>query len=106
MMRLVASVGWRSERNTLHIKGVFRLTKVQGTQAPAESVVCRACGARLEVVVHFNGKIVWTVDPRNPDFSGQQPVLRGETKRIRVVCSADVLHESGYLCVDGVLVEK
>ena len=82
------------------------MTKVQGAQASAGYVVCRACGARLEVVVHFNGKIVWTVDPRNPDFSGQQPVLRGETKRIRVVCTADVLHESGFLCVDGVLVEK
>ena len=88
------------------MKGVLELTKVQGTQTSAGYVVCRACGARLEVVVHFNGKIVWTVDPGNPDFSGQQPVLRGETKRIRVVCSADVLHESGYLCVDGVLVEK
>ena len=105
-MRLIPPAGWRAERHTKQRNGVFELTNVQGTQASAGKVVCRACGARLEVVVHFNGKIVWAVDPGNPDFSGEQPVLRGETKRIRVVCSADVLHESGYLCVDGVLVEK
>jgi hypothetical protein len=68
--------------------------------------VCRACGASLEVVVHFNGKIVWSVDPANPDFGREQPLLRGETNRIRVLCSADVLHDCGYQCVDGVLVEK
>ena len=84
----------------------FALTQVQGSTGSAKRAVCRACGARLEVLVYFNGKIVWPVNPQNPDFSGEQPILRGETKRIRVVCSADVLHDSGYQCIEGVLVEK
>lgn len=82
------------------------MEKTQETAGTAGKIVCRACGAQLEVIVHFNGKIVWPVNPQSRDFSGEQPVLRGETKRIRVVCSADVLHDSGYNCVDGVLVEK
>ena len=68
-------------------------------------VVCRMCGAALEVVVSFNGKIVWAVDPNDPDFGSQVPSLRGETKSVRVVCTADVMHACGYICVDGVLVE-
>jgi len=100
------SVGLRAERKSKRINGVLQLRKVQYSSGSAGKVVCRACGAQLEVVVHFSGKVVWPVDPENRDFSGEQPVLRGETKRIRVVCSADVLHDSGYLCVDGVLVEK
>lgn len=76
----------------------------QGRQALP--VVCRACGAPLEVVVHFNGKIVWSVNPGNPDFGSEQPALRGETRNARVVCSADVMHHCGYVCADGVLVES
>ena len=68
-------------------------------------VVCKSCGARLEVLVNFKGKIVWPVDPENPDFGAEQPELRGDTTNIRVVCSADVMHSCGYVCVDGVLVE-
>ena len=68
-------------------------------------VVCKSCGASLEVVVNFSGKIVWPVDPHDPDFGSQVPDLRGETKNIRVVCSADVMHTCGYVCFDGVLVE-
>jgi len=67
--------------------------------------VCASCGARLEIVVNFEGKIVWTIDPDNPDFGSQQPSLRGETGSVRVVCSADVLHNCGFTCVNGVLVE-
>ena len=96
----------RAGRRTKRVNGGGQLKKVQTTSGSEGKVVCRACGAQLEVVVYFNGKIVWPIDPENPDFSGEQPVLRGETKRIRVVCSADVLHDSGYLCVEGVLVEK
>jgi hypothetical protein len=82
------------------------LTDKQRISVSEEKVSCRACGAHLEVIVDFSGKIVWPIDPENPDFSGEQPVLRGETKKIRVVCSADVLHECGYLCVDGILARK
>jgi hypothetical protein len=68
-------------------------------------VVCRACGASLEVVVNFAGKIVWSVNPENPDFGAEQPSLRGESKNICVLCSADMMHACGYKCVNGVLVE-
>lgn len=68
-------------------------------------VVCRMCGASLEVIVNFSGKIVWSVDPADPDFGTQAPSLRGDTKSVRVVCSADVMHACGYVCLDGVLVE-
>ena len=68
-------------------------------------VVCHACGASLEVVVNFTGKIVWSVNPESPDFGAEQPSLRGESNNIRVYCSADVMHACGYKCVDGVLVE-
>ncbi len=71
-----------------------------------ERVVCAACGAGLEVVVSFKGNIVWTIDPDYPDFSGQQPSLRGETGSIRVICSADILHDCGYECIDGALVNS
>ena len=68
-------------------------------------VVCKLCGAALEVVVNFSGKIVWAVDPNDPDFGTQAPSLRGDTKSVRVVCSADVMHSCGYACLDGILVE-
>jgi hypothetical protein len=68
-------------------------------------VVCKLCGAALEVIVNFSGKIVWAIDPNDPDFGTQPPSLRGDTRNIRVVCSADVMHSCGYVCLDGVLVE-
>ena len=68
-------------------------------------VVCRMCGAALEVVVNFSGKIVWPVSPADPEFGTQAPSLRGDTKSVRVVCSADVMHACGYICQDGVLVK-
>jgi hypothetical protein len=67
--------------------------------------VCKACGAPLEVVVHFNGRIVWPVEPGNPEFGAEQPFLRGETQKVSVVCTADIFHSSGYCVVDGVLAE-
>jgi len=66
---------------------------------------CKACGAELEVTVNFKGKIVWKINPENPDFGAEQPVLRGESSHIRVVCTADVMHACGYQCVDGVVIE-
>jgi len=69
------------------------------------SFVCNACGAPLEVVVHFNGRIVWPVEPGNPEFGEEQPFLRGETRKVSVVCTADIFHSSGYRVVDGVLAE-
>jgi hypothetical protein len=68
--------------------------------------LCRACGAELEVTVNFKGKIVWRIDPENPDFGSEQPTLRGESSHIRVVCTADVMHDCGYICVNGILLEK
>ena len=69
-------------------------------------VVCKMCGAALEVIVNFSGKIVWAVDPNEADFGTQAPSLRGDTKNVRVVCSADVMHSCGYVCQDGILVES
>ena len=69
-------------------------------------VVCQMCGAALEVVVNFSGKIVWAVDPNDSDFGTQAPSLRGDTKSVRVVCTADVMHSCGFACLDGVLVES
>ena len=79
--------------------------------SPAEQdnprrVVCQMCGAALEVIVNFSGKIVWAVDPNDPDFGTQTPSLRGDTKNVRVVCSADVMHTCGYACQDGILIES
>jgi hypothetical protein len=68
-------------------------------------VVCKLCGAALEVVVNFSGKIVWAVDPADPDFGVQTPSLRGDPESARVVCSADVMHSCGYVCLDGIIVE-
>jgi hypothetical protein len=76
------------------------------TSTATRRFVCKACGAVLEVVVNFAGKIVWPVNPENPDFGAEQPSLRGESKNIRVVCTADVMHSCGYACVDGVLVDS
>lgn len=67
--------------------------------------LCKACGAGLEVTVNFKGKIVWEINPENPDFGSEQPTLRGESSHVRVVCAADVMHACGYICVEGILVE-
>lgn len=67
--------------------------------------VCKACGAALEVVVQFRGRIVWSVEPGNPEFGTDQPFLRGETQKVSVVCTADIFHSSGYYVLDGVLAE-
>jgi len=62
---------------------------------------CRLCGAALEVQVRFRGKLVWAVPENNPDFGALEPELRGEHKEPRLVCSADVMHETGFRLVEG-----
>ena len=64
------------------------------------------CGAALEVIVNFSGKIVWAVDPNEPDLELKPPACVETLKNVRVVCSADVMHSCGYVCQDGVLVES
>jgi hypothetical protein len=62
---------------------------------------CRLCGAALEVQVRFRGKLVWVVPEGDPDFGAVEPELRGEHKNPRLVCSADVLHKTGFRLVEG-----
>lgn len=68
--------------------------------------VCGACGAAIEVQVGFKGKLVWTLDASNPDFSATPPELRGDHKQPRLVCSADVMHRTGFKLVDGEVVAE
>lgn len=62
---------------------------------------CQSCGAVLLVRVPFKGRLVWTIDPVRPDFSGTFPEPRGEYGKATVVCSADPLHETGFHLIDG-----
>ena len=62
---------------------------------------CRLCGAALEVQVRFRGKLVWVVPEDNPDFGDVEPELRGEHKDPQLVCSADVLHKTGFRLIEG-----
>ena len=62
---------------------------------------CRSCGAQLEVRVPFKGRLVWTIDEEDPDFSSKFPEPRGEYGAAKVVCSADPLHDPGFHLVDG-----
>lgn len=63
--------------------------------------VCRACGAVLEVRVSFRGKLVWTLEPDNPDFGTSEPELRGSHGDPKLLCSADALHSTGFKLLDG-----
>jgi len=69
-------------------------------QHPVE-YLCRLCGAQLEVRVSFKGKIVWTVEPGDPDFGSKEPELRGDSKEPHLLCSADALHQTGFRLTDG-----
>jgi hypothetical protein len=64
-------------------------------------VSCRLCGAALEVRVRFRGTLVWSVDPDSPEFGAGEPELRGEHREPRLVCSADVMHETGFQLAEG-----
>lgn len=68
---------------------------------PKNAYKCRLCGAALEVQVRFRGKLVWVVSERDADFGAAEPELRGEHKDPRLVCSADVMHETGFRLVEG-----
>ena len=70
------------------------------------SYVCRSCGAALEVQVGFKGKVVWEVEAGNADFSSTSPDLRGDFKEPRLVCSADVMHSTGFQLLDGEIVAE
>jgi hypothetical protein len=70
----------------------------------AQSYVCQACGAALEVRVRFKGRIVWTVERDDPDFGSRQPQLDGQHQDPKLVCSADVMHETGFRLEDGQLI--
>jgi len=70
------------------------------------SYVCQQCGAALEVRVRFRGSIVWVVEPHDPEFGAREPELRGDSKPPRLVCSADVLHPTGFQLVDGEIVPE
>jgi len=67
-------------------------------------VACRLCGAALEVRVRFRGSLVWTVDPDSPEFGDREPELRGQHRDPRLVCSADVMHDTGFALLDGEIV--
>lgn len=62
---------------------------------------CQACGAALEVRVRFKGRLVWTLDEIDPDFSSNFPETRGSHGDPRLVCSADPLHDTGFRLTDG-----
>jgi hypothetical protein len=62
---------------------------------------CRSCGAPLEVRVAFRGKLVWAVRPEDAVFGEQEPELRGESQDPQLVCSADVMHATGFQLQDG-----
>jgi hypothetical protein len=64
---------------------------------------CRSCGAPLEVRVGFRGRLVWTVQPDNAAFGDQEPELRGDYQEPQLVCSADVMHATGFQLQDGIV---
>jgi len=68
-----------------------------------ERCLCRSCGAVLEVRVRFRGSLVWPLDPDAPDFSGRDPELRGDLKDPSLVCSADMMHPTGFRLEDGLV---
>ena len=68
--------------------------------------VCRACGAAIEVQVRFKGNVVWTLDAGNPDFGVTSPELRGDHKEPRLICSADVMHRTGFKLLDGEVIPE
>ena len=62
---------------------------------------CGACGAALLVRVPFKGRLIWTIDAGDPDFSATFPELSGDYGNAKVVCSSDPLHDTGFHLVDG-----
>jgi hypothetical protein len=58
----------------------------------------------LEVRVAFRGRLVWTVEPEAAVFGDTEPELRGDYQDPQLVCSADVMHSTGFKLEDGVVV--
>jgi hypothetical protein len=56
------------------------------------------------VRVGFKGRLVWPVDPETAVFGEEEPELRGEHQEPQIVCSADVLHKTGFKIEEGVIV--
>lgn len=67
---------------------------------------CHLCGAPLEVRVRFRGTLVWAVDRQTAGFGDTEPELRGNHNEPRLVCSADVMHETGFQLADGEVVRS
>ena len=64
---------------------------------------CRSCGAALHVRVGFKGKLVWTVNAENGAFGETEPEMRGDCQQPQLVCSADVMHPTGFKLQDGLI---
>lgn len=64
---------------------------------------CQACGAALEVRVRFKGRLVWLIDAFDADFGKNFPETRGDHGDPRLVCTSDMLHDTGFHLVDGVV---
>ena len=62
---------------------------------------CQSCGAHIEVRVPFKGRLVWSIDEGDPDFSSRFPEPRGDYGTAKVVCSSDPLHDTGFHLMDG-----
>lgn len=64
---------------------------------------CRSCGAPMEVRVGFRGRLVWKVGLEDAAFGETEPELRGDCQDPQLVCSADVMHTTGFKLKDGVV---
>ncbi len=51
--------------------------------------------------MRFKGRLVWTIDEADPDFSGSFPETRGDHGDPRLVCSSDPLHDTGFRLAAG-----
>ncbi len=76
-------------------------TVAQNAAPQAMLYRCRSCGAPLEVRVAFRGRLVWSVGPDDAVFGEQEPELRGESQEPQLVCSADVMHSTGFQLENG-----
>ena len=45
--------------------------------------------------------MVWTVERDHPEFGDREPELRGNHGEPRLVCSADLIHKTGFQLVEG-----
>ncbi len=64
---------------------------------------CRSCGAALQVRVGFRGKLVWTV-AEDGSFGESEPEMQGKHQEPQLICSADVMHATGFKLQEGSIV--